>query len=160
MEEDISRELERIEEDAKYSSKGHFEAAATWRRCNYWLGVPSAIGAGAAGVAAFNDLVLISGIVAVFVAALTSVSTFLDPSARANAHRVSGASFLALKNQARILRTIDLKSGDATVTQRFRELAERRDTLNSDCPEIPTMAYKRAKAGIERGEAAHKVDGQ
>jgi hypothetical protein len=158
MKEDISRELERIEEDAKYSSKGHFEAASTWRHCNYWLGVPSAIGAGVAGVAAFNNLVLVSGIVAIFVAALTSVSTFLDPSARANEHRVSGTSFLALKNQARILRTIDLKSDDAKVTQQFRELAERRDTLNSESPEIPPMAYRRAKAGIERGEAAHIVD--
>ena len=36
----LQREAERLEEDALYSSKGHFNAEDTWVRRNYWLGVP------------------------------------------------------------------------------------------------------------------------
>lgn len=42
----LCREAERLEEDALYSSKGHFNAEDTWVRRNYWLGVPAtALGA-------------------------------------------------------------------------------------------------------------------
>mgnify|MGYP005863808189 CR=1 FL=1 len=156
--EGIAHELQRIEEDATYSSKGHFEAAALWRTVNYWLGVPSAIGAGVASVSAFSDYLVASGIIAILVAALTSVSTFLDPSARANSHRVAGAAFLALKNQARILRTVELEVDADSGIQRFRELSERRDSLNSESPGIAWLAYTRAKAGIARGESMHATD--
>lgn len=158
MIEGIALELRRLEEDATYSSKGHFEAAALWRTVNYWLGVPSAFGAGAASVSAFNDYLVASGIIAMLVAALASVFTFLDPSARAHSHRVAGAAFLALKNQARILRTVDIEVDAGSGIQRFRELAERRDALNSESPGIPWLAYRRAKAGIASGEAMHAAD--
>ena len=42
----LCREAERLEEDALYSSKGHFNAEDTWVRRNYWLGMPTtALGA-------------------------------------------------------------------------------------------------------------------
>ena len=42
-------EAERIEEDATYSSKSHFNAEDTWVRRHYWLGIPSTILAAVAG---------------------------------------------------------------------------------------------------------------
>lgn len=39
----LRREAERIEEDATYSSKSHFNAEATWIHRHYWLGKPLSI---------------------------------------------------------------------------------------------------------------------
>lgn len=50
----LCREAERLEEDALYSSKGHFNAEDTWVRRNYWLGVPAT----ALGVIACAALVM------------------------------------------------------------------------------------------------------
>jgi len=45
----LRREAERIEEDATYSSKSHFNAEATWIRRHYCLGIPSTILAAVVG---------------------------------------------------------------------------------------------------------------
>ncbi|MEE1894289.1 SLATT domain-containing protein [Pseudomonas otitidis] len=47
----LCREAERLEEDALYSSKGHFNAEDTWGRRNYWLGVPATAFGAIAGAA-------------------------------------------------------------------------------------------------------------
>ena len=39
----LRREAQRLEEDATYSSKGHFNAEDTWVKRNYWLGVPATV---------------------------------------------------------------------------------------------------------------------
>lgn len=45
----LRREAERIEEDATYSSKSHFNAAQVWERRHYWLGIPATAFAAIAG---------------------------------------------------------------------------------------------------------------
>lgn len=51
----LCREAERLEEDALYSSKGHFNAEDTWVRRNYWLGVPATALGAIAGAALFKS---------------------------------------------------------------------------------------------------------
>lgn len=51
----LCREAKRLEEDALYSSKGHFNAEDTWVRRNYWLGVPATALGAIAGAALFKS---------------------------------------------------------------------------------------------------------
>ena len=44
------------------------------------------------------------------------------------------------------------------LTSKLRELVERKNELNSSSPQIPPWAYKKAKVGIEAGEATFQVD--
>lgn len=45
----LRHEAERVEEDATYSSKSHFNAEDTWVRRHYWLGIPATVLAAIAG---------------------------------------------------------------------------------------------------------------
>ena len=51
----LRREAERIEEDATYSSKSHFNAEQVWERRHYWLGIPATAFAAIAGAALFKN---------------------------------------------------------------------------------------------------------
>ncbi len=89
----LIEEAKRIEEDALYSSKGHYNCAENWKSVHYWIGIPAAVLAGVASVSAFSDNTVIAGYISVLVAILTALSTFLDPNARQNSHKASGAAF-------------------------------------------------------------------
>lgn len=158
--EHLRQEALRIEEDALFSAKAHFASAPLWRWMHILLGLPAAIGAGIAGVSAFKDQTMIAGAISIGVAALTSISTFLNPGDRASAHTAAGNSYLSLRNQARIFRTIELLSTDSaeSVKPRLLKISERRDDLNSSSPLIPNWAYRKAKKRIEAGEAEYAVD--
>jgi hypothetical protein len=157
----LSAEVSRIEEDALYSSKGHFEAAALWSDTHLWLGIPTALLAAAGGISALKEQSLAAGIIGGIVAALTAVATFLNPSGKSNTHHLAGTRFSALKNQARILREIDLLRADSELSAlvaSVKELAKRRDELNEASPQPPRWAFKRARRAIEAGEAEYQVD--
>lgn len=161
MRERLSAEVSRIEEDALYSSKGHFEAAALWSDIHLWLGIPTALLAAAGGISALSEKALAAGIIGGAVAALTAVATFLNPSGKSNTHHLAGTRFSALKNQARIVREIDLLAVDAEVmglVTLVKELATRRDELNEASPQPARWAFRRARKAIEAGEADYRVD--
>jgi hypothetical protein len=147
-------EIGRIEIDALYSAKGHFEAASRWDSLRLWLGIPSAgLAATAAGLAGATNLPsvlivtcsLLSGI-------LTALLTLLDASRQAQEHHRFGTEYLALRNACRVEREIR----SDVLPDRLLALASRRDDLNKGAPQIPTWAYVRAKRGIAEGEATYR----
>jgi hypothetical protein len=155
----LRREAERIEEDATYSSKSHFNAEGTWERRHYWLGIPAAVLAAIAG-ASFNSHPELASVFALLASLLTGLITFLKPNERATMHRAAAGQFLALRNDARLFREVELFQ-----TERLNELPERlkalsatRNELNQKGPSIPRGAFVAARKGIEEGEATHKVD--
>ena len=155
----IVAEAKRIEEDALYSSRGHFEASRRWSMVHLWIGIPTSILAAIASVSAFNDHKLTAGITAGLVATFSAVSTFLNPNERVHSHQAAGSQYSALRNQARAFREITvhtLNSGEAA--ERVRELGTLRDDLNSNSPPIPRWAFESAHRNIESGEAAYRVD--
>jgi len=158
--ESVSKELARIEEDAEYSSKGHYNAAGRWQWAHLGLGLPNAILAGFAGINAFKGNDLWAGSLAICAAAIAAALTFLNPGDRSSAHKRSAGEYHTLRNRSRIFRTIVL--GTLTepkeITARFEELSQRRDELNATCPQIPSWAFKAARRGIEEGESRHRVD--
>lgn len=156
----LSDESKRIEEDATYSSKGHFEDAQKWSTVHLWLGIPTAIIAGISGVFAFNEETLLAGALAIIAGMLASLSTFLNPSEKASTHHNAGVMFNSLRNKARIFREIDLKKDVPydVQSERIKELASRKDELNESSPQISRNAFERTRKGIEEGEASYSAD--
>jgi hypothetical protein len=96
----------------------------------------------------------------VTVAVLTALLTFLKPSERAASHKSAGDQYLALRNDVRVFRTIDLLLGKSAdeLARTVTTLAKRRNELNSASQQTPRPAFERARKGIEDGEARYTTD--
>ena len=158
--EPIKAETARIEEDALYSAKGHFEAAKPWEHRHLWLGIPTTVCAAAAGISGFSEHPVLAGTLASIVAVGSALITFLNPSERHRRHSDAGNAYKALNNQARIFRTVECVPGAdlSVLNTKLRELDQQRNDLNSNSPLIPRRAFEAARKGIEAGEATHRVD--
>jgi hypothetical protein len=156
----LRREAERLEEDTTYSSKGHFNAEDTWVRRNYWLGVPATILGAVAGATLIKSQPELATAFTLLASLLTGLMTFLKPNERAALHRAAAGQFLALRNEARIFREIELLQSDRLdeLSERLKTLSSARNELNLKSPSIPRRAFVAARKGIEEGEATHKVD--
>lgn len=156
----MRREAERLEEDATYSSKAHFNAEDTWVRRNYWLGVPATALAAVAGATLFKSHPDIASVFALAASLLTGLMTFLKPNEHAAMHRAAAGQFLALRNEARFFREIELLQTNRLheLPERLKTLSAKRNELNQKSPSIPRRAFVAARKGIEEGEAIHKVD--
>ncbi|MFH1769638.1 MAG: SLATT domain-containing protein [Parcubacteria group bacterium] len=160
--EKIIREAKRIEEDSLYSSKGHFYAAQSWTNLHLWIGIPTSIMAAIAGASAlsqFDNHQIVAGILAILVAALSAVATFINPNEKSSNHHSAGNSYNSLKNRARIFREIDidLKTSE-DLLKKLKTLNAERDEMNDKSPQIPKWAFLKARKGIEDGEAQYRVD--
>jgi hypothetical protein len=158
--EEVVKEAKRIEEDALFSSKGHFAASQVWSNFHLILGIPAAVLAAVAGATAVADQTTVAAVISIVVAALTGVSTFVNPNERSGHHLQAGNDYDALRNRCRIFATIDCwgSEPDEVLTVNLKQLSEQKDKLNHSCPQIPWWAYRIAKRGIEAGEAVHTID--
>jgi hypothetical protein len=149
-----------MEEDCLYSAKGCFEAARTWHGVHLGLGIPTVVAAAVAGVSAFNDHPLAAGILAILVAALSAVSTFLNPSEKAHTYHSVGNRYNGLRARARFLREISSRSGATSEEQatELKSILTDKDELSKESPIIPRSAFERARKGIEAGEATYVAD--
>jgi hypothetical protein len=153
-------EAKRIEEDASYSSKGHFETARIWDQWHFWIGIPTSVAAAVAGVLALSAYTVASAVLSLIVAAASAVFTFLNPKERAAAHLKAGNAYKGLHNDTRIFREVDCQQGRTPefLSSRLALLNERRNTLNTESPQIPRRGFEAARRGIEAGEATYAVD--
>jgi hypothetical protein len=159
LDNEIEKECIRIEEDCNYSSKGHFEASACWKRIHLWIGIPSAIMAGVAGVSAFEENTLLAGVLAILVAAMGAVSTFLNPSNKASEYYSSASSYLELRNRVRRFRNIEVTGMDSEeAKERILAYGQQKDDLSSSTPQIPEWAFKKARDNIEDGQTNYVAD--
>ena len=156
----IIEEAKHIEENCQYSAKGHFVASQFWNNFSLWIGIPTVILAAVTGVLAFASVILLVGILSAVVVVLSSVTTFLNPKERANAHLLAGNNYDSLLTKARIFWTIDCKTeiSEQILTNKLKDIVDQRDKLNRECPQIPSWAYNKGKKGIERGEYHYRVD--
>jgi len=156
----LTRECERIEEDSIHSAKGHFNAGDTWRRRHFWIGIPATVlgaGTGAAIVKGYPEL---AGMLSLAATILTALVTFLKPSERASAHKTAGDQYLALRNDTRFFREIQLLEPEESCnhSEELKALAQRRNELNQGSPEIPRRAFVKAREGIDEGETQYRTD--
>ena len=158
----IVDEAKRVEEDALYSAKGHFQAGRFWGSFNLWIGIPTTVLAaigGAAALSSFDSHGLVAGMLAIIVAALSAVSTFINPTERADVHLSAGNKYNSLRNRARIFGEIDINVEKSDkLLPALKKLSKERDDLNQELSQIPQWAFRKARKGIEEGEAQYVVD--
>lgn len=160
--EEILREAKRIEESVLYSSKGHFVTAEFWSGFHLWVGIPTAILAAVAATSAFASWEIAAGVVSIVIAALSAVSTFLNPNEKAAAHLSAGNSYDALRDRIRIFWAVDCwkESSEDILTKKLKDLSEEKAKLNQASTQISSWAYRVAKRGVEAGEASFQVDNE
>lgn len=162
---EIIKEAKRIEEALTFSAKGHFNAAEWWKRFHLSVGVPmvllSAI-AGAAALSRFDPNHVIAGILSIIIATLSGVITFLNPNERKSSHLSAGNHYAALQDEIRIFWSIDCwrEESEAVLTDRLKQFSGQKDRLNQSSPQIPSSSYRKARKGIDDGEAGFAVDGK
>ena len=134
----LCREAERLEEDATYSSEGHFNAKDTWVRRNYWRGVPATVLGAVAGATLIKSQPEWATAFTLLASLLTGLMTFLKPNERAAIHRAASGQFLALRNEARFFPEIELLQSDRLdeLPERLKALSAARNELNLKSPEV------------------------
>jgi hypothetical protein len=162
LKQNIVMEAKRIEQDSLYSAKGHFVAAYCWSKLHLSIGIPTAILAAlvsASVLSQFDKDKIITAVLAIIVTALTAITTFINPTEKANSHLNAGNKYNSLRNKARTFYEIDYycQKDDYILVVQLKDIASRRDELNQDSPQIPWWAYKIAKRGIEGGEADYQL---
>lgn len=160
---EIIKEADRIEECAQLTGKGHFVSSHYWKRLHYIIGVPLFIMASVLGTTAFSSLDVQgkwASILAVSVAVLSALMTFLNPNEKATNHLNAGNSYNALENDVRIFRTIECWKNEPIeiLSERIKNFSKYKDQLNASSPQVPWFCYILAKIGIWMGEANFKID--
>lgn len=150
-----------MEEAADHSAQSQFTATKFWRGVSLALGTAATGLAGVAGVGGLADAVgqTTAGILAIAAAGLGGVVTALNPARRAEEAHVAANGYLSLRDDARVLRTIDLPThDDQTGRAALAELTARRTELNSGSPVPASFAYRLGRRNIELGRTTHAVD--
>jgi hypothetical protein len=150
-----------MEESTLLSAKGHWVAANRWASCHLCVGLPTTVLAAIAAAAWFkrSETYVIAGVISTIVAALSAVSTFLNPNSKSAAHLKAGNGYDALQTKVRIFGTIEcFDESEAVLTKRLKDLAAEKEKLNRESPQVPTWAYNVAKKGVAAGEATYEVD--
>jgi hypothetical protein len=152
--------------DSLYSARGNQAAANSW---SWWvgiLGLPasllSAVLAAGAAVSTLGAPRWLTAVLALAVAAINAARAFLRPEEVVTGHANKGAGYLALRNDARSFRDLDVRAPDLTIDQlrnRLHALQQRRNALNGQPPlRIPAKAYAKARASITAGESDYRND--
>ncbi|MBS0607685.1 MAG: SLATT domain-containing protein [Verrucomicrobia bacterium] len=160
LEENIRKELLRIEEDSEHSAKSHFNAAVRWDRYHFRIGLISTIITATGGTLSLGNCPIIGGVLAIISSSLAAILTFLNPAQRAKTHKTSGDQYLSLQNEARIFREIKMKGdfGSDVLQKGIFQLAAQRNQLNQTSPNIPRKDYELAKADISKQKSKYAVD--
>ena len=159
----IISEAKRIEENSLHTSKSHFVAAHFWEQFHLCIGIPTVILAAVAGTiafAAFKYGNVVAGALSILVTVLSAVATFLNAKQCASTQRKAGNDYDSLLTRVRIFWTIECRREESLdiLADKLEDFSRERDRLNRDCLQPSRWAYKRAKKGIEEGEAEYKVD--
>jgi hypothetical protein len=155
---ELISESQRIEEDALFSGKGHYNEVGPWRICHRGLGVLSALGSTVAAIAVLKNWSPTLAVAAAAIAAVSSVViTTLKPSDEADRHQRAGDRYLSIKNRSRIFRNVDLLAENSTTQQlvvALKSLSSDLDEVRSGAPPIPRRAYLAARKDIEGDNTA------
>jgi hypothetical protein len=155
----MTKELQRVEEDAIHSAKGHFESARIWSWVHYGVGLPSAILTAWGGIEALQQNPACAFVLAMLGATLATLNTFLNPSEKAERHQSAGNQYKSLQNRSRIFREVRLFTlNDGEAMEEFTALTATRDQLNEASPAPMRRGFLWGRKGIEGGEATYAVD--
>jgi hypothetical protein len=159
--EKIKNECLRIEEDALYSSKSHYNASVPWDKCNLIVGVAIAILAALTGLSAVKDMTIVTIVISIILTILTAINTALNPSKKASQYKSAAGEYNNLKNNVRIFREIELHETnlpDKELKEKIQVLSDHRNQLNITSPTIPRWAYKMTQSDFNNDFVTYDVD--
>ena len=159
--EKIKDECSRIEEDALYSSKSHYNASSPWEKCNLFIGIPIAILSAIAGLSALKDMTNITIFISFVLTCLTAINTALNPSKRAGHHKSAAGEYNNLKNDVRLFREIELIEvtlSENDLKEKIKVFSDRRNQLNISSPTIPRWAYEKTQSDDNNGFSQYAID--
>jgi hypothetical protein len=156
----LIQEADRLLEDALWAEKQHFAMATIWRRLHLWLGIPSALMAGAAGVSAIQSYPNLAAGLAASSAIVTTLLTFLSPEEMGRRHYDAAVGYSTVRGRLRRYRNIEAESPEFqnNGSTRINELAEEKKSLMDSAPHIGGLSYRLAKRSIENGDHLNKVN--
>ena len=175
---ELVAEAHRLEEEALYNYAGHNEEARASERLHKYLGIPTTVVAAAAGVTSFSAAGVTSlpaadvGAVVSFwtsiaagglsfgVAAMSGLTTFLDPKGRSAQHYEAANAYIALHNEIRYFHRIECKKAMPIeeLDGALIRLRERLRKLDEETPIITAAAMNKATALIQAGYYIPTVD--
>ncbi|UAN48162.1 SLATT domain-containing protein [Serratia sp. JSRIV001] len=159
--EKVKKECFRIEEDALYSSKSHYNASSPWEKLNLIIGIPIAILAAVAGLTALKNMPTTTIIISFVLTSLTALNTALNPSKRASQYKSAAGDYNNLKNDVRIFRELELfetKLTDKEIKEKINVFSDRRNQLNKSSPTIPRWAYKQTQSDFKNDFVRYEID--
>ncbi|MDU1653542.1 MAG: SLATT domain-containing protein [Leclercia adecarboxylata] len=159
--EKIKDECLRIEEDALYSSKSHYNASSPWEKCNLVIGIPIAILSALTGLSALKDMTNITILMSLILTCLTAINTALNPSKRAGHHKSAAGEYNNLKNDVRLFREIELievSIPDKEIKEKIKVFSDRRNQLNISSPTIPRWAYEKTQSDVKNKFSQYAID--
>jgi hypothetical protein len=139
----IEKEAQEIEAAALNWGIAHEKRAAFWDRFHFGLGLPSVVLAAAAGTAAITELgkpEVVVALLALAVAVLSALITFLSPRENADRHEATAKRYLAVSSRSASLRNLDLPGapdGEDRIRSRLRELNEELVEIKGSTPRLP-----------------------
>lgn len=159
---EVIKEARRIEEDSLYSSKGHFYASQFWSNLHLWIGIPASIMAAIAGASALSQFdyhEIIAGVLAIVVSAFSAVATFINPNEKAKEHLALGNMYNNLRKESRTFCNIDADMcSENDLLVKLKSLSQQQNDLNSRPIQVPKWAFRKARKGIDEGEAHYEID--
>lgn len=152
IKDNVKKELSRMIEDCEYSSKNHFNSAVIWRSTHFFIGIPLVILTALSIYINCTPLTIITFV-------LSSIQTFISPDKLAQTHRISGNSYLALKNTIRGYKEYEiLRDADCDAISEANYLKSKLNDINAISLIPLDCAFKKTQKGILDGEAIYEVD--
>lgn len=151
---ELKAEAERLEWDALYTMKGHFNAAMLWNIAHYSLGIVAVILGVLAGKQFFDDHNVLASAIGTASAALTAIITFLKPSEKAQPHHDAGVFCAEIKRRSRMFQNIsaELESDPIALEEKLNTLVKAYHDKQKSSPPVPWLAYQLARRGVRNGE--------
>lgn len=149
METEVRTLLMRWKNNCLRSQIANYDAANTFSRRNYWLGVPTIAITAVVGTAVFSSLkdsaadplaVMFVGGISILASVLTSLQTFFHWGELAAAFRSTASAYGALKREIDEMLALEADV-DARKLSAIRETL---DTLSREGPEVPRRIWERA----------------
>lgn len=142
----------------------HYEAARSFDRMHYLLGVPSVVLSTLIGTSIFatlgesinSNLRLLTGLTSVLVAALTALQTFLKFSEKSEKHRLVAARYGSLRREVEQL----LTQKESLTKELVTPLREAIDRLSEESPSIPTRAWSKTKKKLSSNHSIFLNSGE
>lgn len=162
----LSDEAQRIAIDAEYTGRQHQMVGQEWRAKAKFLGLPVTLLAAITGTGAGLSALLggeagLTAVLAFTGVVLGAIQGYFKPEDQAAKHSVKGAKCIAIRNDARRFRNLDLNSDKSldALSERIQTLGRQYDDLRVAEPrEIPKGVYEKVKSQIAAGNYTYEND--